>query len=302
MMSSDQGDPSDRPGAAFGGRGRHYLALLVCPVDGAPLSPGQHEAVCAADPAHRYPVEAGILRLADPARRAALDDLSRQYEAGASARGWQPPDEEAFKRLPQTGLKGYPELHWMQYATATALLWRFLEAIRAERGALPVGPAGEAAVIGAESGWLAYALDVAGYTTIALDVYTGERYGLGVYPIARYVRAQADPVHPPLARGAFDLVLFQDGLARSREAGDEMAVLAQAIEALRPGGHVVVMDAFPASIQVVETLQRQLEQAGLRLMPRPQRLTWRTRMAERIDQVLGHDGSLPLVTVARKPG
>lgn len=302
MMPSDLSDPSDRPGAAFQGRGRQYLSLLACPVDGAPLAMGQNEAVCVADSAHRYPIEAGILRLADGGLRAALDEMSRQHEDDAAAEGWQTPDEEAFKRLPQTGLKGYPEFHWTQYAEATAVLWRYLEAIRAERGALPVGPVGEAAVIGADTGWLAYALDVAGYTTIAIDAYVGEGYGLGVYPIARYVRVQADPVHPPLARGAFDIVLFQEGLARSREAADEAAALARAIEALRPGGHVVVMDAFPGSIQAVETLQRQLEQAGLRLMDRPPRLTWRARMAERVDQVLGRDGSLPPVTVAQKPG
>lgn len=302
MMPSDLSDPSDRPGAAFQGRGRQYLSLLACPVDGAPLAMGQNEAVCVADSAHRYPIEAGILRLADGGLRAALDEMSRQHEDDAAAEGWQTPDEEAFKRLPQTGLKGYPEFHWTQYAEATAVLWRYLEAIRAERGALPVGPVGEAAVIGADTGWLAYALDVAGYTTIALDAYVGEGYGLGVYPIARYVRVQADPVHPPLARGAFDIVLFQEGLARSREAADEAAALARAIEALRPGGHVVVMDAFPGSIQAVEALQRQLEQAGLRLMDRPPRLTWRARMAERVDQVLGRDGSLPPVTVAQKPG
>ncbi len=232
MMPSDLSDPSDRPGAAFQGRGRQYLSLLACPVDGAPLAMGQNEAVCVADSAHRYPIEAGILRLADGGLRAALDEMSRQHEDDAAAEGWQTPDEEAFKRLPQTGLKGYPEFHWTQYAEATAVLWRYLEAIRAERGALPVGPVGEAAVIGADTGWLAYALDVAGYTTIALDAYVGEGYGLGVYPIARYVRVQADPVHPPLARGAFDIVLFQEGLARSREAADEAAALARAIEAV----------------------------------------------------------------------
>ncbi len=130
----------------------------------------------------------------------------------------------------------------------------------------------------------------------------GEGYGLGVYPIAAVRARPGRPVHPPLARGAFDIVLFQEGLARSREAADERRRLARAIEALRPGGHVVVMDAFPGSIQAVEALQRQLEQAGLRLMDRPPRLTWRARMAERVDQVLGRDGSLPPVTVAQKPG
>jgi len=298
----DASAPSDRAGGAFRGRGRQYLSLLACPVEGAPLEHRGTDAVCAADSAHRYPFEDGVLRLVDAERRAALERTSQEYEARASAAGWQSPDEEAFKRLPQTALRGYPELHWPRYAAATAHLWRYLEAIRWKRGALPVGPMGEAAVIGAGMGWLAYALDVAGYATIALDAYAGSLHGLGVYPIARYGRVQADPIRPPLAREAFDVVLFQEGLARSREDADEAAALARGIDALRPGGHLVVMDTFMPSLGAWQKLQARLHNAGLRAMTRPPRLTWRARLSERMDHALGRNGSVPPVTVAQKPG
>jgi len=299
-MAFESSDLPDATSGAFQGRGRQYLRLLACPVERAPLSRGPDAAVCDADRQHVYRFEDGILRLADAEQRAALDALSDEHERYGQWQGWHSPDEDAFKSLPQTGLSGYPEDYWPQYAAATALLWRFLEAIRAQNGALPVGPAGEAAVIGAQMGWLAYALDVAGYTTVALDALAGPRHGLGVYPIARYLRVQADPVRPPLAAETFDLVLFQEGLARSRSEADETTALARGVEALKPRGVLVVMDAFPESLEQIEVLQARLEDVGLHVMTLPPRLSWRARIAERMDQALGRNGVLPPVVVARK--
>lgn len=301
MTSDSSRDTSDSLNRPFKGRGRQYLPLLVCPIDRTPLAPAEGGAVCTADPPHHYPMEDGILRLVTDAQRAAFDAASREHEARAAAQGWESPDEEAFKRLPQTGLGGYPEDYWPQYAASTALLWRYLEAIRVRAGALPIGPMGDAAVLGAGMGWLAYALDVAGYTTLAIDADIGRRYGLGVFPIARFMRVQADPVRPPLAPGVLDLVLFQEGLARTRREEDEAAALARALEALRPGGWLAVMDAFPESLEVVEALRARLQAAGLRLMDHPKRLQWRDRLAEQLDRVLSRNGTIPLVTVAQKP-
>lgn len=299
-MSFEGSNLPDAAGGAFQGRGRQYLRLLVCPVERAPLLRAPDAAICEANRQHRYPFEDGILRLADADQRAALDALSDEHEAYGQQQGWHSPDEGAFKSLPQTGLSGYPEDYWPQHAAATALLWRFLEAIRAQNGALPVGPAGEAAVLGAGMGWLAYALDVAGYTTVAVDALAGPRHGLGVYSIARYLRVQADPVRPPLAPEMFDLVLFQEGLARSRSEADEATALAHGVEVLKPRGVLVVMDAFPESLEQIEVLQARLEDAGLRVMDLPPRLSWRARIAERMDQALGRNGALPPVVVARK--
>jgi hypothetical protein len=285
----------------FKGRGRDYLSLLACPIDGAPLHAHADAVECAADPAHRFPVEDGILRLAPPDRRPDLDALSDAHEQRGADHGWTVPDEAAFKSLPQTGLDGYPEDHWLRYADATALLWRFLEAIRHHEGRLPVGPMGEAAVIGAGMGWLAYGLDVAGFATVAMDVHAGPRYGLGVYPIARYFRVQADVHQPPLAPGAFDLILFQEGLSRLADDTHQQRAFERALDALRPGSWMAIMNALPLHGSDSETAQVLLAEAGLALMGVPRRQGWRARLLTLRDQLAGRESPAPPVLVAQKP-
>ncbi|NLX10636.1 MAG: hypothetical protein GXY36_13345 [Chloroflexi bacterium] len=286
----------------FKGRGRHYFSLLACPVDGGGLKSAGEAAVCTQDGAHRYPFEDGILRLATPEQRSALDARSAALEVDLAAQGWQSPDEAAFKALPQTALSGYPAGYWMQQAAGTALLWRFLEMVRLQNGGLPVGPAGEAAVIGAEMGWLAYGLDVAGYTTLAIDAYTGPRYGLAVFPIARYLRVQADPIAPPLARAALDVLVYQNGLARSGPDADQDRALAHGLRALRPGGWIAVMDPLNTSVEAVEALRARLGAAGLLLLDAPQQRGWRARFSDLVGRLSSNDPLPPPVTFAQKPG
>ncbi|MBN2306259.1 MAG: hypothetical protein JXQ72_17385, partial [Anaerolineae bacterium] len=116
----------------FKGRGRDYLSLLTCPLDRAALTLDGGMVRCQSDPAHIYPFEDGILRLVSPGRRANFDTASAAWDEQGAAAGWQSPDEAQFRALPRTGLKGYPDDYWSQQAAATALLWRFLEAIRLE--------------------------------------------------------------------------------------------------------------------------------------------------------------------------
>ncbi len=293
--------PATTIDTTFKGRGPQYLSLLACPLDGAPLHAAGDAVECTASPAHRYPVEDGILRLVPPDRRGELDALSDAHEQRGAAQGWTIPDEAAFKSLPQTGLDGYPENHWPYYAGATALLWRFLEAIRRREGKLPVGPMGEAAVIGAGMGWLAYALDVAGFTTVALGAHAGPRYGLGVYPIARYFRVQADVRQPPLAPSAFALVLFQEGLANSADDNEQRAAFERALDALRPGGWVAVMNALPLPDSDAETVQTLLADAGLELLGAPRRGGWRGMLLTLRDRLAGRETPAPPVLVAQKP-
>lgn len=286
---------------AFKGRGRNYLALLVCPQDGARLAACQAGVCCTANPAHAYPFEDGILRLVAPDRRAALDAEAAAYEQRCAEAGWAVPDEAQFKALPQDGLSGYPEGYWPQQAESTALLWRFLETIRLQQGGLPVGPMGEAAVIGAGMGWLAYGLDVAGYTTIALDWRAGPRYGLGVYPIARYLRVQTDLQRLPLARAAFDWLIFQDDLA---QLGDERAqpdAFATALQALRPGGWVAVMSAPDPSAQRAAAVGALFTAYGLEPVVAPGRRRWRAAVQDLRDRLTGQGAGTPSVLVARKP-
>jgi SAM-dependent methyltransferase len=273
---------------------------MTCPADGAALRLHEGALSCTADPAHRYVFEAGIVRLVPADRRAAVEDRSQGYDADGDAQGWQSPAEDEFKSLPQTGLSGYPEGYWAQQAAATALLWRFLEAVRLQNGKLPVGPVGEAAVIGAGMGWLAYGLDVAGYATLALDARAGSRHGLGVYPFSRYLRVQADALRLPLARGAFDWVIVQEPLAYFGDEAAQQMVLDQALRALRPGGWIAVMDSLSPSLETNERVSRLLESAGLATLAAPRREGWRARLLETRDRLAGREPGVPPVLVAQK--
>jgi uncharacterized protein YbaR (Trm112 family) len=302
-MPASQYNRDVRPiNGAFKGRGRDYLALLACPLDGARLRLDEGAVHCSADTAHVYPFEEGILRLVPADRRAALDAESQAHEERCASAGWAVPDEAEFKALPQTGLAGYPPDYWPGQAAGAALLWRFLEDARLRQGAPPVGPMGEAAVIGAEMGWLAYGLDVAGYTTLAIDTHAGPGYGLGVFPIARYLRVQADLSALPLARAAFDWLIWQSGLARFGDGAAQESAFSVALSALRPGGRVAVMEALAPSAEGAKAVQALFRAAGLMPLGEPRSSGWRARAQELRERLAGRE-SVPLpVLVAQKPG
>jgi SAM-dependent methyltransferase len=287
--------------SSFKGRGRDYLTLLTCPADRAALRLHGDAVGCTADPAHVYPFVRGILRLVPSDSHQAVDEQSEAHEAACAAQGRTSPDEAEFKSLPQGGLSGYPEGYWTRQAEGTALLWRFLEASRWQVGALPVGPMGEAAVIGAGMGWLAYGLDVAGYTTLAIDTRAGERFGLGVYPIARYLRVQADLTWLPLADGAFDWVIFQEGLGPYGERAAQEAAFVQALRALRPGGWLAVMNNHPASSADAGALRAVFQGTGLAPLTSVKRQSWRGRLLDLRDRLAGRDRAVSPVMVAQKP-
>jgi SAM-dependent methyltransferase len=286
----------------YKGRGRNYLPLLACPVDHAALRQDGDGVRCINSPAHFYPFREGILQLVPADRREAVDAVSAAHDSTSDAQGRKTPDEAEFKSLPQSAIPGYPEGYWSQQAASTALLWRFLEAIRLDQGIPPIAPVGEAAVIGAEIGWLAYGLDVAGYTTLAIDARAGLRHGLGVFPIARYLRVQADLDRLPLAPAAFDWLIFQEGLAplcENPEEARQQAALDAALRHLRPGGWIAVIDAPSTdNAAVVHTV---FENAGLVLVQHTRWRSWRERLLELRDRLKGREIDVPSVLVAQKP-
>jgi SAM-dependent methyltransferase len=288
----------------YKGRGRNYLSLLACPVDHAALRREDDGVRCAADPAHFYPFHDGTVQLVPARRREAINAISAAHEAAGDQQGWTTPDGAQFRGLPQTGLPGYPDDYWSLRAAATVQLWHFLETIRREQGIPPIAPTGEAAVIGAGLGWLAYGLDVAGYTTVALDARAGSRHGLNVYPISRYLRVQADLDRLPLASAAFDWLIFQDGLTPLGQDQDEAgqgAALDAALRYLRPGGWVAVMDNNSPTVESAAAVDALFEKAGLEPVPNPQWDNWRARLSELRDRLKGRDPDVPPVLVARKP-
>jgi SAM-dependent methyltransferase len=285
----------------YKGRGRNYLSLMACPVDHAPLRQDGQGVRCVSHPDHYYPFRDGVLQLVPDTRRDDIDTLSAAHDAACDAQGWHSPDEAEFKSLPQTALPGYPEQHWPQQAANTALLWRFLEAIRLDQGLAPIAPVGEAAVIGAGMGWLAYSLDVAGYTTLAVDARVGERHGLGVFPIARYLRIQADLDHLPLASAAFDWLIFQEGLAplcTDPDQADQRTALDAALRHVRPDGYVAVIDA-PSPEQSALILDL-FEQTGLAPVERAPWMSWRDRLHKLRDRLKNREPDVPTVFVAQK--
>ncbi|HEX3054472.1 MAG TPA: hypothetical protein VHP83_27705, partial [Aggregatilineaceae bacterium] len=157
----------------------------------------------------------------------------------------------------------------------------------------------EAAVIGAETGWLAYGLDVAGYATAAIDVRTGEKYGLGVYPIARYMRVQADLLDPPLAAGAYDLLVYQEGLPAVDDETRWDILVKNAQRGLRSGGWMAIM-AF--DLVTADPIEARLRAAGMTLMEKPQRQGMRVKLGDIRDRVLGRNQTAPPVIVAQKKG
>jgi SAM-dependent methyltransferase len=288
----------------YKGRGRNYLSLMACPVDHAPLHQDADGLRCVSHPDHVYPFRDGVLQLVPADQRESVDALSAAHDADCDAQNWHSPDEAEFKSLPQTALPGYPEEHWPLHATSTALLWRFLEATRQDQGIAPIAPVGEAAVIGAGMGWLAYALDVAGYTTLAVDARAGTRHGLGVFPIARYLRVQADLDHLPLAPGAFDWLVFPEGLVPlSTDPGqdEQRTALDAALRHLRPGGWIAVIDSLAPSLEQNELISTLFESAGLVPVEQPGWRNWRERLSELRDRLKNHEPDVPSVLAAQKP-
>ncbi len=298
-MDGEISAPLNTRNGAFKGRGRNYVALLRCPVDGGRLGWQGGALQCETDATHVYRFVDGVLQLYPPEQRAPLEAISAAHEARCAAAGHLPPDEAAFKSLPQTPLGGYPEGYWEQWAEATALLWRYLEAVRLARGELPIAPLGEVAVLHAGMGWLAYALDVAGYTTLAIDARAGTRYGLGAYPIARYFRVQSEPAVFPLARAAFDWVIFQEGLAPFGEETAQQEALRRAQDVLRVGGGVVVMAALEPRAQAVAAAREMLAAVGLFPLE-ARRGGWRGRLQDLALRAPWRSQEAPPLVVAQK--
>jgi SAM-dependent methyltransferase len=169
---------------------------------------------------------------------------------------------DTFRQLPQTGLNGWPPGYWQQRAYSTAEFWRVVEGARRAAERLPIGSMGLAVDLSDGMGWLGYCLDVSGFNTLAVSQDAGP-YGLAAYEYARYLRVQASLERPPLAQGAFDLVVFSFGLDG---LDDLQTALRYAAALLQPDGHLLVMtdagdnERRPATLKLVE---HTLREAGL---------------------------------------
>jgi hypothetical protein len=145
---------------------------------------------------------------------------------------------------------------------------------------------------------------VAGYTTLAVDARAGARHGLGVFPIARYLRVQADLNQLPLAPGAFDWLLFQEGLTPLTSDPDEDAqqtALNAALRHVRPGGCIAVINSLAPSLDQNTFILMLFRKAGLVPVEPMRWQGWRDRLHALRDRIKGHEPDVPPVLVAQKP-
>ncbi len=209
----------------LGKRGPHYMPLLHDPTSGNSLKEGQ------------YQDEDGILFLLGEEQRATVDAQATARSQERATKGWQAPTPEAFRRLPQTGLPGWPVNYWQNRSFCTAEMWRLLEKIRIEEDRLPIGPMGNALDLSDGMGWLGYGLDVSGYITVVISEDT-TNYGLRAYNNTRYLRIQADLTNPPLSGSKFDLVVFSFSLEMLDKPQDAVQ---NAARLLKVGGTLIIM-------------------------------------------------------------
>lgn len=214
-------------------RGHQYLPLLRCPITGSSLE--DHKTYFQTpDGSHHYQFEAGILRLITHKQQQAFAAEEQATAARHQSNNWQIPSPDDFRQLPQTGLNGWPLGYWQRRAEITAEMWRVIEHIRVDEERPPIGPMGNAVDLTDDMGWIAYGLDMSGYTTIALGQHIGS-YGLGVFDPSRYLRVQAAIDNPPLAPEQFDLVVFSFSLKTPQPT------LEHAVRLLKKGGLLIVM-------------------------------------------------------------
>lgn len=230
--------------------------MLRCPLDNSRIIAIDETLVCEENPAHTYLIENGITHLLAPEHRTLLVEETHQLTEARRQQGFQIPNIEDFKQLPQTALSGWTAGYWTERAYAMAALWRVLERIRLAAGEPPVGPKGTAADLSDGLGWVGYGLDVNGYTTFVISQDTGV-YGLGAFPYARYRRIFASLEAPPLAPKSFDVVVLSFSLHLTTHPE---RTLQNAIQLLAKGGYLIVMLTQHDHESLAETT---LRQAGL---------------------------------------
>jgi SAM-dependent methyltransferase len=222
-------------------RGHNYISLLRCPQTGKALIEEQGHVQTEYSPnnghSHHYYYEDGILRLLTADQRAEFDTdsqrLTEQYQSEERAI----PSHAEFRTLPQSNLEGWANGFWQQRTFCTAEMWRILEEIRIDNEKLPIALTGRAVDLTDGMGWIAYALDVSGYSTIALGQNAGI-YGLGAFPISRYLRIQASQTAPPLVDEKFDLVVYSFSFLDIRNPD---VSLENARNLLQKYGHLLIL-------------------------------------------------------------
>jgi SAM-dependent methyltransferase len=239
-----------------------WLPTFVCPECEGPIDTGgtsESSLVCA--PCGRqYERKDGVWRFLIDARRARLENFARQYRTVRTKEGRRSSSADYYRTLPAVAPGDPHAREWqVRGETYRHLLQHVLATGRQPSAILDLG---------AGSGWLSHRLALLGHRVVAVDAIEDECDGLGAvrHYATPIVAIHADFDALPLARGQFDVVVFNGSL---HYASDPGASLARAHRVLAPGGTLVVMDSpmFRAdedgAAMVAEALRRFAEQYGI---------------------------------------
>jgi uncharacterized protein YbaR (Trm112 family) len=216
----------------------------------------------------RFAIEGTIPVLQRREDASRLAQFAQQYQDARLHEGWQRLTPEQARSLPYGQPSGYPPLYWeVRRQSFCALMW-----LLAREGPSPAD--GPAADLGAGIGWLSYRLAQIGYPAVALDASRDKGFGLGAavgyYPYTAMARTEGPPHfcqiwqsgrsrlrsadyasevplllvqgdldHLPLQPGRWSLVIFNANL---HYAADLESTLGRAVQALRRGGRLIVLD------------------------------------------------------------
>jgi SAM-dependent methyltransferase len=255
----------------------------------------------------RFAVADGIpvlLRHQDADR---LAGFSRSYQEERLREGRLPLSVEQAQALPYGQPPGFPSLYWEVRRQSFCALMRWL----AREGPSPAG--GPTADLGGGIGWLGYRLAQLRFRVLAVDASRDEAFGLEAArtyysSLASFLPIQGDLEHPPLQAGRLSLIVCNASL---HYASDLESTLQRVADALRPGGHMVILDTpiarhpRPGTGRGDRHLGRQeLHSALLDAGLRPRRMAvqrgWRWRMHQ-VKALLRGDArfSFPMIVAER---
>lgn len=216
-----------------------WLDVLACPVCLGELSFRAERLLACAACGRRFPVADEIPSLIPEGRSAGLERLSRRYRQARLDEGWRPMTDRQLLALPQGSPDGFPPLYWR---VRRQTFGAFLALLRRE-GRVPQGST--AADLGAGTGWFAHRLARHGYRALAVEASLDGDFGLGAsnsyrqsFP-ERFLAVQGDLNALPLRQTSCSLVIFNASLHYARNITE---TLGRAVDALGPGGWVVILD------------------------------------------------------------
>jgi SAM-dependent methyltransferase len=243
-----------------------WQPAFACPECAAALPAAADDRMCCPSCDRVYERRHQVWRFLAPARAQQFEPFARQYRLVREREGRRVESADYYRLLPIVAAGDPYEGDWrIRQETYRHLLGHVFAV------------AGQPSVVldlGAGSAWLSHRLAALGHHVVAVDAIEDDADGLGA--VRHYdmpiVAVQADFDALPLARGQFDIVLFNGSL---HYAPEPRATLEHARTMLAADGTLVVMDSpmFVAdrdgAAMVDDGLRRFARDLGLREIVRP---------------------------------